>query len=262
MAHEPTPLPGSAQHSDPGARGLGREQSGQHVIVIGHDDVQVGLPSGGKAEEIHDERGVHHLLAPLAMPLAPPAIHRPQRVQQVEIVPAGQPARNAGQSGAQPNCVRTTEEGHAIPTVRPCSSAVRVSDLDDSLKMRSRRCSRMPTPVQPQSDLVSRPGRGFHEVVGNDALDVLEGRPGDRGRPLAASRRTGRDHCRVPIDETDGPGESPGQGRPFRHLRKRPVTAYTAPPPRRAGTSTAAGSGVKSSPGLMKRLRSRPYCLS
>ena len=36
---------------------------------------------------------------------------------------------------------------------------------------------------------------------------------------------------------------------------------YSAPP-RPAATATASGSGVKSSPGLMKRFRSSPYCLS
>ncbi len=41
-----------------------------------------------------------------------------------------------------------------------------------------------------------------------------------------------------------------------------PMNAYKSPRPCPTATSTPAGSGVKSSPGLMKRFRSRPYCLS
>ncbi len=98
----------------------------------------------------------------------------------------------------------------------------------------------------------------FRNVYGS-LLQAERMRPLEERVPgvLAAFRR----HIRAFIEWMVG--ASAHRWRP--RVPDRPPTGarlYTAPAPRTAGTSTAAGSGVKSSPGLMKRLRSRPYCLS
>ena len=248
MRHEPAPLPGSAQHPDTGSCCLRCEDSGQHVVVVGHNHIPLGLVPVREAEEIHHKRGVDHLLGGLPITV-------PQGVEKVHGMLLQQSTRRSvRETRPELNAVISSQEGDSTTTIRSHLTCVCSLHLGDALKTRGSRRPVVPPRIQSQPYPEPRATSGCDQVVRYETFHVLKCRSRRSVRPFRPQFRARSDDGRMPVDEADGQME----GRV--DMRRR--SAYNPPRPCPAATSTASGSGVKSSPGLMKRFRSMPYCLS
>ncbi len=246
MGHVPAAHSRSAQHPDRGSHRLRRKNAGQHVVVIRYHHVPRGRLLDRQTEKIHDKGGVHHLFGR-------PPVTASQRVEKVDAMPSCQSMRNAREPGAELKTLLSSMKSDATIIITPGSTCVTFPDRSDALITRSHRYPLVPSRIQPQPHSEPRVARDCLQVVRYDAFDVPERRLGGGARPFVFQFGARSDHRGVPVNEADG-RIKPQVG----HFRS---VAYN-PPSRPAATSTASGSGVKSSPGLMKRFRSSPYCLS
>ena len=165
-----------------------------------------------------------------------------------------QSIRSAGEPRADLNTVVSSQKGHVALMIRSDFAGVRSLDLFDALKTRSSCSAFVPSGVQPQPHSEPRSARGFVQVVRYDAFHVLECRCGGGVRPSLV-RNSAPEAMTAVCQSTKQIARSK------RRVDMLHRSGYSAPP-RPAATATASGSGVKSSPGLMKRFRSSPYCLS
>ena len=248
MTHEPAPPSRSAQYPDAGPDCLGCGNARQHVVVVGHHHVPLGLLPARETEEIHHERGVDHFFGRLPVTI-------PQGVEKMHAMLLQQSIRRSvRETRSELNTIVSSQEGDSTNLVLSHPIRVGALHLADALKPWSSRRPFVPSRIQSQAHPEPRATCGGDQVVRYDAFHVLEGRSRCGVRAFCLQFRARGDDRRMPVDKADGQMEG------SRHMRRR--SAYSPPRPCPAATSTAAGSGVKSSPGLMKRLRSRPYCLS
>ena len=247
MHHESAALSRSAQHPHVGSHGLSREYARQHVVVIRHHDVPLGFPPVRESEEIHDERGIHHLFGR-------PPVTVSQRIEKVDAMLPRQPTRSAREPGAELNTVVSSQECHPAVMIRSDSTGVRSLDLVDALKATCPCPTFVPSRVQPQAHPDRDPSadayRWSDTMRSTCSSAVL----------AAASGRLVRNSAPDPMTAVCQSTKPMAKSKRRVAIFRRAV--YNAPPPRPTATSTASGSGVKSSPGLMKRFRSMPYCLS
>lgn len=106
VGHEFAAHPGTAEHYAFGAQGFRRQDSRQHVVVIGNDKISIGFLSVRETEKVHDKRGIRHFLLR-------PAVPDSQRIEKVDAMFARQPPRNASERVSQPNTVVSSQEHRA-----------------------------------------------------------------------------------------------------------------------------------------------------
>ena len=124
MRHEPAPLSGSAQHPDTGSHCFRCEHPGQHVVVVRHNHIPLRLLPVRETEEIHDERGVHHLFGLLPVPLVS------QRVEKVHAMLLYESTgRSVRETGSELNAVVSSQEGDSTTTIS--SDLIRVRTVID-----------------------------------------------------------------------------------------------------------------------------------
>ena len=165
MVHESTALFRSAQHHAISSHSFCRKDSGQHVVVIGDDEVSIGFLAVRETEEVDDQRRVHHLL------LRPP-LPAPQRIEKVHVVLARPPSRNASERVTEPNSAISTTKYHAIVVVRSDLAGICSHHAGDAMIIGGTGRSGMPPRVQTQPYVELRPRRGRIQALRHDPFDV------------------------------------------------------------------------------------------